>query len=472
MSSPGTVLEIVGRLVDVVVQLIKGDWSSAWESAKELVRLALETIRLIIEGAARLIHTAATGFIEAGEALIEGLRDGILRVWERPRPAVPRRSARYAARVFCYGAGQWLYEIGRDIIRGLWDGLKGMWGEVEGWLGGIGDKIKSLKGPPEKDRVLLYDIGRMIMEGLSNGLFDGFSEDTVQRLKEISRGLVRNYEDAVGDLEAHTVPDWRQLGETLSRALAEGHFDGFKKSKPLLEQVARDLTAAAGDAAKAAGAELELVFNMTGKRLDQALLEIRDMMVSNLETGTELSAKQVRTLLHHMQDLLESSRVPDAARALAERTIDELLTSLEAGKGAANAVIADLVDTIAKSLRPEQVAAAAGPSAGPAIDPRTQGYGVVGWRPDQGGVAPVGPHGVRMAWDDRLGAWVMPWEVGAYGTQADWVRQLESVQRYGAPASTIPTTRTVVLELNGREVARAILPDVLGEAERQGVALA
>ncbi|GIW19673.1 MAG: hypothetical protein KatS3mg064_2830 [Tepidiforma sp.] len=446
----GNILEIIGRLVDVVVQLINGDWRSAWESAKELVRLALETIRLIIEGAARLIHTAATGFFEAGEALIEGLRDGMLRVWEdHVRPFLADLPGTLLG--FFAGAGQWLYEIGRDIIRGLWDGLKGMWGEVEGWLGGIGDKIKSLKGPPEKDRVLLYDIGRMIMEGLSNGLFDGWSEDTVKRLKEISRGLVRNYEDAVKDLENHTVPDWRQLGELLSAALAQGHFDGFKKNKPLLEQVSAALTASAGQAATAVGDELARVLNMTGKRLDQALLEIRDLMVRNLEAGRELSVQEVRTLLGAMEEMLESPTLPEAAKHLGQKVINELIESLKAGKGAANEVIAQLADELAKAAAQGAKAAAAG-GAGTASAPA----GPLGWKPDEGGTAPVGAHGVQLVWDDRAQAWVYPWEKGSVGSPSERAAYMDAWARGETLAGAIPAVRTEVsVQIDGREVARA-----------------
>lgn len=63
-----------------------------------------------------------------------------------------------------------LYDKGKEIFEGLFDGLKAGWNKVKDWLGGIGDKIKSLKGPIEVDRTLLVDEGRAIMGGFHKGL--------------------------------------------------------------------------------------------------------------------------------------------------------------------------------------------------------------------------------------------------------------------------------------------------------------
>lgn len=63
-----------------------------------------------------------------------------------------------------------LYDKGRQIFEGLFDGLKAGWDKVKKWLSGIGDKIKSLKGPIEVDRTLLVDEGKAIMSGFHKGL--------------------------------------------------------------------------------------------------------------------------------------------------------------------------------------------------------------------------------------------------------------------------------------------------------------
>src|SRR5690606_26272739 len=71
---------------------------------------------------------------------------------------------------FFAGAGRWLVEAGKEIIGGLFSGLKSAWGGVSDWLGGLGGVIASIKGPPEKDRLLLIPAGVEIMRGLQDGL--------------------------------------------------------------------------------------------------------------------------------------------------------------------------------------------------------------------------------------------------------------------------------------------------------------
>lgn len=68
------------------------------------------------------------------------------------------------------GAGQWLWNEGKAIIQGLWDGMKDVWGDATGWLGSLGGTIKSLKGPLEKDRVLLVPEGQAIIGGLHTAM--------------------------------------------------------------------------------------------------------------------------------------------------------------------------------------------------------------------------------------------------------------------------------------------------------------
>ncbi len=63
-----------------------------------------------------------------------------------------------------------LFNTGKDILNGLWDGLKDIWNKMTGWLSGLGSKIANLKGPAAVDAVLLTKNGELIMGGLLAGL--------------------------------------------------------------------------------------------------------------------------------------------------------------------------------------------------------------------------------------------------------------------------------------------------------------
>jgi len=71
---------------------------------------------------------------------------------------------------FFSDAGKWLVDAGANIIQGFLDGLEGMLGDITGFFTGLTDMIPEIKGPPERDKVLLEDNGRLIMQSLANGL--------------------------------------------------------------------------------------------------------------------------------------------------------------------------------------------------------------------------------------------------------------------------------------------------------------
>jgi phage-related protein len=74
------------------------------------------------------------------------------------------------------GAGGWLISAGRAIIQGLLNGINSMIGSVGSALGRLTAYIKSHKGPPEKDAVLLVESGRLIMKSLIKGFQAGEGE--------------------------------------------------------------------------------------------------------------------------------------------------------------------------------------------------------------------------------------------------------------------------------------------------------
>lgn len=82
------------------------------------------------------------------------------------------------------GAATWLYNIGRDIVQGLWNGLKSIWESVSSWFqetfGGIIDTVAGIFGIASPSKVF-YGFGVNIGEGMVNGLaameprvFEGF----------------------------------------------------------------------------------------------------------------------------------------------------------------------------------------------------------------------------------------------------------------------------------------------------------
>jgi phage-related minor tail protein len=85
--------------------------------------------------------------------------------------------------------GKLLWNAGRKILQGLWDGLKSIWNNVTGWISDIGGWIADLKGPIEVDMVLLVPQGKAIMSGLQAGLRQGFDNEVKPVLGAMSDEL-------------------------------------------------------------------------------------------------------------------------------------------------------------------------------------------------------------------------------------------------------------------------------------------
>ena len=80
---------------------------------------------------------------------------------------------------------------GQAIMDGLLGGLKSAWNNVTSFIGGIGDWIKAHKGPPEYDKIMLVENGKLIMQGFAKGLTSGFDTDVRKAIAGANGALKR-----------------------------------------------------------------------------------------------------------------------------------------------------------------------------------------------------------------------------------------------------------------------------------------
>jgi phage-related protein len=139
------VLDVIMGIVNVFMGLLTGDWQRVWDGIVQIL----------------------TGIVNILIGILVGLAAGIGEIFVGIYNWVTD---------FFSNAGSWLWEAGKAIIQGLWDGLKALWDQVQGWVTGIADWIVQNKGPISKDRRLLVPAGKAIMEGLYNGLRHSFGE--------------------------------------------------------------------------------------------------------------------------------------------------------------------------------------------------------------------------------------------------------------------------------------------------------
>lgn len=65
---------------------------------------------------------------------------------------------------------QTLFNAGISVIQGFIDGIGSMFGKVESTLGNLANDLVSWKGPPSRDKILLKDNGRLVIQGFVAGL--------------------------------------------------------------------------------------------------------------------------------------------------------------------------------------------------------------------------------------------------------------------------------------------------------------
>lgn len=134
--------QVLKGVFDVFIGIITGDWTRAWNGIKS-----------IFSG----IWTSLSGVAQAGWGVLRGIFN--------------------AGVGFIKGVMHFsLSAEGRAIMNSLLDGLKSAWESVKSFVGGIAKWIKAHKGPISVDRRLLIPAGHAIMNGLGNGLVDGFSD--------------------------------------------------------------------------------------------------------------------------------------------------------------------------------------------------------------------------------------------------------------------------------------------------------
>jgi phage-related protein len=68
-----------------------------------------------------------------------------------------------------------LFNAGASIINGFMDGMKSSFETAKSWASNAANVIKSLKGPPSYDKIVLRENGMLLMQGLLNGMKSEFT---------------------------------------------------------------------------------------------------------------------------------------------------------------------------------------------------------------------------------------------------------------------------------------------------------
>lgn len=176
-------MRVIQGIVNVVMGIITGNWSQAWNGIKQIgtgawnyIKSGFSNFGQLIVGIARAAWNLLGSVISGGWNLI---KSGASAAWNGITSTISSGVSRAVNLVrnlpnsiknIFSNAGSWLLSAGKDIINGLLNGISSMIGAVKNKLSRLTSMLPSWKGPAPVDKVLLTPAGEMIMQGLIKGL--------------------------------------------------------------------------------------------------------------------------------------------------------------------------------------------------------------------------------------------------------------------------------------------------------------
>lgn len=176
-------MRVIQGIVNVVMGIITGNWSQAWNGIKQIgtgvwnyIKSAFSNFGQLIVGIARAAWNLLGSVISGGWGLI---KSGTSAAWNALKSVVSAgvngvvsfvRNLPNNIRNIFSNAGSWLLSAGKNIINGLLNGITSMFSAVKNKLSSLTNMLPSWKGPAPVDKVLLTPAGEMIMQGLIKGL--------------------------------------------------------------------------------------------------------------------------------------------------------------------------------------------------------------------------------------------------------------------------------------------------------------
>ncbi|WP_433434507.1 phage tail protein [Nonomuraea sp. CA-141351] len=156
------------------LDLLGIDWESSWvqvkQTAERIWNAVVDWIKRRVDDVGRILDWFASlpgkfgdWFGRVKDAIVARFNEAISWI-----SGIPNSITRIFA-----NAGSWLYNAGREIVNGLWNGIVSLWNwVVSQWnnmVDGLIRTVKNILGIASPSRVFM-EIGRYIGQGLANGI--------------------------------------------------------------------------------------------------------------------------------------------------------------------------------------------------------------------------------------------------------------------------------------------------------------
>ncbi len=173
----GAAFEIIQGLFDVVLGILTGDWSRAWDGIKSVLSGAVDGILAILRGGLSIVTTLFTDTLGNVLGAVGGWITDML-------AAVGGFGADLLASIggFIADIPGMFVQLGVDIVGGILEGLGGLFGALKDKLiGGIGDALGAVGrffGIGSPSRVFAEELGMPLGQGVALGIAQTTPETT------------------------------------------------------------------------------------------------------------------------------------------------------------------------------------------------------------------------------------------------------------------------------------------------------
>lgn len=192
-----TALDVIQGIIQVATDVFEGKWSKAWDDIKKAASniwhdiynagkaIFGEIVEMIV-GAAKSI---GVGFVNGLLSMLKGVGGALGDIY-------------HAVVKFFKDAGSWLYDIGKDIVQGLINGVESLVGSVINIAKSLGSKIsgafKSVLSIFSPSRVF-FSHGQNIVQGLIGGI-QSLHGQAVSASQNLANGVSRGFNASTGRL--------------------------------------------------------------------------------------------------------------------------------------------------------------------------------------------------------------------------------------------------------------------------------
>jgi phage-related protein len=158
-----TVMGVIQGIIKIITGAISGDWSQVWEGIKQIVSSILDGIKNTIENVLETAKSIVSGKIDAIKGFFESIGDIDL------------------------------YQIGKDVIQGLINGIGSMIDAVKSKVAevadGIKNKITGLFDIHSPSRWMRDNVGKFISQGIAVGI-DADANKALRSMQRLSTNLM------------------------------------------------------------------------------------------------------------------------------------------------------------------------------------------------------------------------------------------------------------------------------------------